>query len=417
MLAEIITIGDEILIGQIVDTNSAWIAQRLNDIGIQVNRITSIADTHEEILKALGEAEQRVDLVLTTGGLGPTKDDITKRALCDFFETEMEYRPEILEDVEIHFTSRGIKMPVVNKEQAELPKSCETIRNTVGTAPGMLFERNNKLFASMPGVPYEMKNLMESALLERFRTYFKTPVILHRTVLTQGVGESTLMEMVTDWEDSLSLEDIKLAYLPSAGNVRLRLSTIGESRVVLEEKIARKVAELSVLIPDFIFGFETDKLEAVVGSLLIENKQTVATAESCTGGYIAHLLTSIAGSSAYFEGSVVSYSNGVKQSALGVTAASLEKHGAVSQQVVEEMAQGARKELKTDFALATSGVAGPTGGTPEKPVGTVWIAVASERGVHSKLFAMGNSRERNIRKSALAGLDMLRKEIQATNHN
>lgn len=412
MFAEIITIGDEILIGQVIDTNSAWLATQLNQLGIRVKQITSISDDKSHIFEAINQAFERVDLVICTGGLGPTRDDITKRTLADYFDTVLEMNEDVLSDVQQIFAQRNIAMPDVNRYQALVPHNATIFRNANGTAPGMWFEKNNKVLISMPGVPYEMKAMMEGQVFEQIKKRFKTLHVYHRTILTQGVGESTLMGMIDKWESSLDEEEIKLAYLPSPGMVRLRLSAFGNDKDALYFKVNRKADELKQLIGHLIFGEEQDTLEKVIGQMLSEKGFTLATAESCTGGYIAHLITSISGSSAYFKGSVIAYDNEVKKTLLDVSESDLKNYGAVSKNVVEAMALGAKKHLKTDFAVATSGIAGPDGGTKDKPVGTVWIAVASkDNSVQSACYSFGNHRERNIRKAALSALETLRKEI------
>lgn len=411
MQAEIITIGDEILIGQIVDSNSAWMAQQLNDAGIHVHRITSVADTAEAIVSGLEAAKQSAQLVLMTGGLGPTKDDITKKTLAQYFNCELVRNEAVLEDVKGHFKAFGIDMPEANIHQAMVPSTCEALRNAMGTAPGMWFDHEGVVYVSMPGVPYEMKHLMEAHVLPRAKERFETPEIVHHTILTQGIGESSLNELIEDWETELLASGLKLAFLPSAGMVRLRISGRGTNRNALEAQIDQRAQALHGIIPQYIFGKEAEQLEGLVGEQLKALNATVATAESCTGGYIAHLITSVAGSSSYYIGSVVSYANEVKTGQLGVRAADIEEHGAVSEPVVEQMATGVRSLLGTDYAIATSGIAGPDGGTDEKPVGTVWIAVAGPNGVYSKRYNFGKQRDRNIRKSALAGLNMLRKSL------
>lgn len=409
--AELITIGDEILIGQIVDTNSAWMADILHDNGIEVHQITSISDEAKQIKLTLDQAFERSDIILMTGGLGPTKDDITKSVLCEYFSDKLEFREDIFNQVQSLFASYGVEMPAVNKHQAEVPSSCTTLMNIKGTAPGMWFNHNDKVLVSMPGVPYEMKYLVEHEVLPRVKKQFKAPELVYQTVLTQGIGESSLMELLSGWENAVLDADLKLAWLPAAGKVRLRISGKGTSRLSLESKISQYVNQLPALIPEHFVGLESDKLEVIIGDALKESKQTLSTAESCTGGYIAHLITSIAGSSAFFEGTVVSYSNRIKETVLGVRWESLKKHGAVSKQVVEEMAVGVRKKMKTDYSIATSGIAGPDGGTEDKPVGTVWIAVATPSGVISEQFLFGKDREKNILRSAQTALRMLQKEI------
>lgn len=411
MRAEIITIGDEILIGQVIDTNSAWIGQQLNAAGIVLNRITSVSDTVEAITEGLKLAEERAELILITGGLGPTKDDITKATLCDYFDTHLVENTAVLEHVEKLFASRGITMPAVNRNQAMLPLSCTALTNPVGTAPGMWFEKDGKVFVSMPGVPYEMKGLMTNEVLPRVKKHFKTPEIYHKTVLTQGIGESSLMELIEKWESSLVSDGLKLAYLPSPGSVRLRVSGEGEDKEALQILVDQKVEELKPLIGKYIYGYNTDTLEKVIGQLMTENGFTLSTAESCTGGYISHLITSVVGSSNYYQGSVISYANSVKQSLLEVSPKDLVDHGAVSQIVAEQMAQGVKKQLKTDFSVATTGIAGPGGGTETKPVGMVCIAVAGPKGVTSRELQLGKNRERNIRMFALSAMSLLRKEI------
>lgn len=426
MQAEIITIGDELLIGQVVDTNSAWMAQALNIAGISITQITSVSDDRGHILKALDEAKSRADIILITGGLGPTNDDITKKTLCKYFNTGLRFDPDIYKDIESLFTSRGYEITPVNRQQAEVPENCIPIRNKNGTAPGMWFEVSTpllpfpgvqtKIFVSMPGVPYEMKAIMQEYVIPELKKKFRLPAIYHKTALTQGIGESFLADLIREWEDSLKEQSIKLAYLPSPGMVRLRLSAKGNDEKILRDAINNKIEELQKIIPQYIYGFETygkdpETLEKIIGTLLLERKQTLSIAESCTGGYISHLITKVPGCSAYFEGSVVSYSYEVKKIDLKVNAETLEKYGAVSRQVVEQMAIGAREKYRTDYAIAASGIAGPGGGTPEKPVGTIWIAVASKNRIVSEKFQFGNNRERNIDRSALAALNMLRKEI------
>jgi len=411
MKAELITIGDEILIGQIVDSNSAWMAQQLNDAGIHVTQITSISDNKQHILDALELAGTRADIILITGGLGPTKDDITKSTLCTFFNTKLVLNDEVLKHVKALFDSFGAELLEVNKRQAEVPANCEVIMNQKGTAPGMWFSHEGKIYVSMPGVPYEMKAIISGYVIPKLQELFKMPHIVHKTVLTQGVGESFLAEKIADWENSLGSDGIKLAYLPSAGSVRLRLSTSGEDEQLLHEKVERKASELNDLIKPHIYGEETESLEGVVGRVLAEHNKTLATAESCTGGYIAHLLTSIAGSSRYFVGSVIAYSNEIKENHLGVDPALIEHAGAVSEEVVKAMAVGIRQRYGTDYAISCSGIAGPDGGTEEKPVGTVWICVASEDKILAKLYQFGPNRKRVIRITALTALNMLRRMV------
>lgn len=412
MQAEIITIGDEILIGQTIDTNSAWMGKHLNEIGIKVAQITSIQDERDAIILALEKAEKSdSQLVLMTGGLGPTKDDITKHVLCDYFGTRLVRNQLVLERIQAFFKARGREMLEVNNQQADLPESCTVLLNDMGTASGMWFERNDTIFVSMPGVPYEMKHLMTERVLPQIREQFQLPAIYHRTIMTEGIGESFLAEIIKDWEDSLVQEDVKIAYLPSPGMVRVRLTAEGQDLSHIKEKVDHKAEELKNLVPSYIFGENDVAMEDAIGQELKKRKQSVATAESCTGGYIGHLFTSISGSSAYYKGSVIAYDNEVKQHVLDVTTESLERYGAVSQSVVEQMAANVRSKLNTDYGIATSGVAGPDGGSEEKPVGTVWIALATSDKVISKKYIFEKNRARNIRRASLAAISMLRRNL------
>ncbi len=410
MQAEIITIGDEILIGQIVDTNSAWMSKQLNEIGISVNRITSISDTKNAIVSSIEEAMSRVDLVLITGGLGPTNDDITKKTLSDYFACELVQDDGLYAKIEERLARYKIGMNAFNREQALIPDGARIIPNDFGSAPCMWFTRGNKHVISMPGVPFEMKNIMKSELLAKLSEEFDCPHVLHQTVMVQGLGESVLAEILEEWETNLP-PVVKLAYLPSPGVVRLRMSLVGNDEAELEAIVETQLLGLKAILGERIFALDDEKIEQVIANLLLDQKKTVATAESCTGGNMAHMLTAMAGSSAYFKGSIVAYSNEVKANVLGVNKNSLEDFGAVSQQVVEQMAAGACKTIGSDYAIATSGIAGPDGGTDEKPVGTVWIAVASSDKVVSEKFTFSKERGRNIRMASMAGFNMLRKLI------
>ncbi len=410
MQAEIITIGDEILIGQIVDTNSAWMSKELNAIGISVNRITSISDTKEAIVTSVEEAMSRVDLILMTGGLGPTNDDITKKTLSDYFACELVQDDQLYGKIEERLARYKIGMNAFNREQALVPQGARIIPNHFGTAPCMWFSRENKHVISMPGVPFEMKNIMQTELLTRLSSEFHCPHVLHQTVMVQGLGESVLAEMLQDWEANLP-PVVKLAYLPSPGVVRLRMSLVGDDEAEFEAIIKQQLEALKAILGERIFAFDDEKIEQVIANLLLDKKKTVSIAESCTGGNMAHMLTAMAGSSAYFKGAVVAYSNEVKGNVLGVNPNDLEEFGAVSQQVVEQMATGACKVIGSDYAIATSGIAGPDGGTDEKPVGTVWISVASAEKVISEKFVFSKERGRNIRMASQAGFNMLRKLI------
>jgi len=406
MKAEIITIGDEILIGQIIDTNSAWMGQQLNLHGIEVYQVTSVHDDHGHILNAFQDAETRADIVLITGGLGPTKDDITKKCLCEYFKTELTFYPEVFEHVKSLLSSRNVVINQLNRDQALLPSDCTVLHNSAGTASGMWFERNNTIFISMPGVPFEMEAIMTEEVFPRLMKLGITKSIVHKTVLTIGLPESMLAEKIEQWESSLP-EFIKLAYLPSPLMVRLRLSAYGNDEAFLKAEIEKQVNDLNSIIPDHIFGYDQDNLALVIGKMLVQYSKSVAVAESCTGGNIAHYFTSNAGSSAYFKGGIVAYSNDVKTKLLNVAPDLIKKFGAVSQEVAEAMALGARNALDSDYSLATTGIAGPDGGTEEKPVGTVWIAVAGPSGVKSKLYVFKHNRERNIIRTSQNALNML----------
>jgi nicotinamide-nucleotide amidase len=410
--AEIITIGDEILIGQTVDTNSAWMGQQLNDVGVDVDRVVSIRDTKEAIIEALENVKPKTQLVLLTGGLGPTKDDITKYTLQDYFGGDLVFNQEAYDNVERIFKMFKKEVIEVNRLQAMIPSTCIMLLNEMGTAPGMLFERDGVYYVSMPGVPYEMKHLIRTHVLPLIKEKLNPGVVIHRTILTQGLGESFLAEIIKDWQDSLH-EEISLAYLPSAGMVKMRLTVKGRDEKFLNELIEDAVAKLLPQIEKYVYGTENDTLESVVGALLKNDNATLSSAESCTGGNIARLLTTIPGSSAYFIGSVVAYHNNVKQNMLDVSENDLKTYGAVSEPVVLQMANGAKEKFGTDYAVATSGIAGPDGGTKDKPVGTIWIAVAGPKRTITRKFNFGNNRLRNIQKTSFMALNMLREELMA----
>jgi nicotinamide-nucleotide amidase len=409
MLAEIITIGDELLIGQVIDTNSAWMGQQLSLNGIRVKQITSVSDDARHIREALEEAKQRAGIILITGGLGPTKDDITKKTLKEYFKMEWRMDEKVLQNVISIFRGFGKETTDINKLQAQVPDKCIALTNKNGTAPGMWFDVDGKVFVSMPGVPYEMKGIMTESVLPMLRERFGLPSIIHRTILTQGIGESMLAEKIEAWEDSLAEHKIKLAYLPSPGMVRLRMSAEGNDKEELLKNVNKKLAEVMPLIKGYVYGFDDDTLEKVLGDLLKKERKTLSTAESCTGGLVAHMLTSVPGSSEYYWGSIVSYSYEVKTIELNVPAKMLEQFGAVSEETVKQMAIGVRERLRTDYSIAISGIAGPDGGTVDKPVGTVWIAVAKEGFVFAKRFQFGDNRERNILRSSVTALAMMRK--------
>ncbi len=415
MNAEIINIGDELLIGQVINTNAAWMAAQLNLSGFRVYQVTVISDSRGHIMQALADAEERAEVVLVSGGIGPTKDDLTKQTLCEFFNTRLVFNQEAYGDVEALFARRGYAVTELNRQQAELPENCTGIPNKVGTARGMWFEKDRPgggktVFVSMPGVPFEMKAMMTDYVIPRLKQMYTTPFIYHKTLLTQGIGESFLAAEIEEWENSLP-SNIKLAYLPQPGIVRLRLTGEGPGEILLHRQVDAEMSKLVALIPEYYFGYDEDTLEMIVGKLLAENHATLATAESCTGGTIAQMITGIPGSSAYFKGSVVAYSNEIKEHILGVSAENLEKFGAVSKQVVTEMAVSLQAKFRVDYAIATSGIAGPDGGTPGKPVGTTLIAIASPGEVFAMQFLFGDSRERNIRRTALQALNMLRKKL------
>lgn len=410
--AEVITIGDEILFGQITDTNTQWIGTELTNIGIRPIRKSSVGDTEAAILEVLAEAESRADIILITGGLGPTKDDITKTTMCKYFDTELVINEHALEIITSFFVKRGRPMTELNRQQAALPKACTYIANYWGTAPGMWFERNGKVFISMPGVPFEMKNLMTNAILPKLKAFFETPVIQHKMMRTVGIGESFLAERIEAWEDALP-PHIRLAYLPSFGQVKLRLTATGTDAEQLKVENQAQVDKVLPLIQEFVFGFDDDEMETVVGRLLKERGETLATAESCTGGYVSHLITKVPGSSQYFIGGVVSYSNEVKINQLGVKPETLAEFGAVSEATVIEMSEGVRQRLGTTYGVAASGIAGPDGGSEEKPVGTIWIACAGPSGTVTQKLQLGKFREQNIQYTGIYLLNLLRKQILA----
>ena len=406
MFAELITIGDELLIGQVVDTNSAWMGRELNNIGIEVLRIVSVRDREEEILEAIDNAMKRANIVLVTGGLGPTKDDITKQTLCKYFNTELIFSEEVFENVKRVLAGK-IPMNKLNKGQAMVPKNCTVINNPVGSASVSWFERDGKVLVSMPGVPQEMTTVMAESVLPKLHERFQTDVIMHQTFLVQHYPESVLAEKLEAWEVALP-DCIKLAYLPKLGIIRMRLTGRGHDRKEVETLLNREKAKLETILGEDIFSEEDTPLEVIIGELLKKRKLTVSTAESCTGGSIAERLTSIAGSSEYFKGSIVAYSNEVKKDLLYVSSETLEKYGAVSEETVIEMVKGAMKALKTDCAVATSGIAGPGGGTPEKPVGTVWIAAGYKNEIRTYKQETNRGRAMNIERAGNNALLMLR---------
>ncbi len=409
--ASIVTIGDELLIGQVIDTNSAWIAQQLNTAGIAVKRRVAIGDNREDIIKMLDDESRMADIILITGGLGPTSDDITKKVLCDYFGGRLVVNEEALSNVKYLFENI-FKRPVtgINLQQAEVPDVCEVIQNKRGTAPGMVFQKDHIIYISMPGVPYEMKGMVEDSVIPLLKQKFNLPVIEHRTLLTAGIGESALAEMIQDFETALP-ENVKLAYLPAYGMVRLRLSAGGFDMASVQNKVDALFESLKNRTKDYLVTDVDDSLQVVIGKLLTARNKTVATAESCTGGYIAHLITTVPGSSKYYEGSIVSYSYGIKERLLDVHEKTLENYGAVSEETVVEMLDGLLERMNTDYGIAVSGIMGPDGGTPEKPVGTVWMAAGDKKNYRTQKISLRFNRERNIEVTAAIALNFLRKFI------
>lgn len=411
MQVSILTVGDEILIGQIVDTNSAWMGQQLNLAGAAVRRILSVGDDLVAIRKGLDQTLEAADIVLMTGGLGPTKDDITKKALAEYMGVELVFHEPTFERIVRIFEKFNRKVTDAHRQQGFLPANAEVLPNKMGTAPGMWMEWKGKVIISMPGVPFEMKYLMEHEVLPRLKTRFPGKPIAHRTILTAGEGESIIAETLSDWEDHLP-QNLKLAYLPSLGQVRLRITGTSEDEQALNATLDQKATELRTILGNIVYGMGSDQLEAAIGRMLVNRKLKLATAESCTGGYIAHLLTSIPGASSYFVGSVLAYSNEVKSSLLEVSPETLDQYGAVSEQTVVEMARGALRKLPADLVIAISGIAGPGGGTPEKPVGTVWMAIGNASNIRSCQIHTGKDRLKNIQFSAVHALNQLRLFIQ-----
>ena len=404
-----ISIGDELLIGQVINTNAAWLGEQLSDAGFQLDSTLTIGDSEKAILDAFN-ACMDADLVLVTGGLGPTADDITKPTVCKFFDTELEFCQAAYDNVVALFQRRGFQMSERNRSQAMLPKACEYIPNTYGTAPCMWLEKKGVAFAFMPGVPFEMKGIFNDELLPRIKQRFHAIPYEKRVIMTTGIGESFLADKIKDWEEALP-DFLSLAYLPQHGMVRLRLSGRHEDAGLLQATLDDQVAKLAQLIPEFIFAMQDQPIERTVFDLLINKGVTFASAESCTGGNIAHVITLIPGSSAVFKGTVVTYATPMKTKVLGVSSEMIEKIGVVSRQVVESMAVGVRNLMDADYGVATTGIAGPSGGTEENPVGTVWIGVASPLGVISKRFNFGKDRENIINRATIAAYEMLRQEL------
>lgn len=416
MKAEIISIGDEILIGQINNTNSVWIAQQLTLMGIQVVHMSSVSDQESDIVQSFDQAKLRSNLVFITGGLGPTKDDLTKKTFANYFKVPLVMNEEVLEVVHSFFTKRGRELTEINRQQALVPEGSEVIMNYKGTAPGMWMRKNNCIFISMPGVPYEMKAMMTETILPKIKAEFKLPSIYHKTVLTNGIGESNLAELIEDWENTLSAEGLKLAYLPQPGMVRLRLSAFGENLDTLKNIVEKHIQGLQELIPEYIFGMENFgeeplNLQHIVLDLLMQRKESLSIAESCTGGYLASLITSVPGASQVFSGGLVPYSNEAKHTLLGLDNTLFETVGAVSKECVVALAQNVREKFNSTYGIGISGIAGPGGGTEEKPVGLVWIAVADKNKVIPIKLQFGDIRQNNIVMSSNAALNLLRKFI------
>ena len=406
MNVSIINIGDELLIGQVVNSNAASMSKMLIAAGMEVKEVAVVADRADAIRSALERLMATSDAVLITGGLGPTKDDVTKQVLCDHFHSELVENSEALANVTRLFALRGYELTPINRQQAWVPRCCKVINNTLGTAPCMWFEQDGKVVVAMPGVPFEMEHLMRTEVIGRLQTHFHTSYILNKNILVQGIGESFLSDLIEEWELGLP-QSMRLAYLPQAGMVKLRITARGEDREALSSDIMREVKKLYLIAGQYIVGEDMESLPEAVAQMMRFNNMTLSTAESCTGGTIASKLTALAGASQYFKGGVVAYSNEVKECALGVPHPTLEQHGAVSEETVRAMAEGVRQRLASDYSIATSGIAGPGGGTDDKPVGTVWIAVAGPSRTETRLKHFGDDRLRTIERTCNEAFSML----------
>ena len=408
---EIITIGDEILYGHILDTNSKWLSKNLNELGVTTNKISTIGDNYIQIKDILESSIKENDIIIFTGGLGPTNDDITKKCLNDFFKGKLITDNNTLFHIKKIFKKRNLDLTKKNRDQALVPDNCKVLHNKYGTAPGIAFEKDNKLVISLPGVPYEMKSLFENKCSQIIKQKFSLSIIHHRTIKTVGIGESWLSDLISEWEKNLD-NNISLAYLPSIGRVKLRLTGRGNNLNKIKSAIDKEEKKVVPIIRKYIYGFDNEELESCVGNLLIKNKKTLSIAESCSGGYLSHLVTSIPGSSKYFSGSIVAYSNNIKINNLNVNKKNIEKFGAVSKEVVEEMATNVRKKFNSSIGISTSGIAGPSGGTENKPVGTVWIGYSDKNKTLSKKLLLTNRRDINITLSSIGALNMARLSLE-----
>ena len=408
---EIITIGDEILYGHILDTNSKWLSKNLNELGVTTNKISTIGDNYIQIKDILESSIKENDIIIFTGGLGPTNDDITKKCLNDFFKGKLITDNNTLFHIKKIFKKRNLDLTKKNRDQALVPDNCKVLNNKYGTAPGIAFEKDNKLVISLPGVPYEMKSLFENKCSQIIKQKFSLSIIHHRTIKTVGIGESWLSDLISEWEKNLD-NNISLAYLPSIGRVKLRLTGRGNNLNKIKSAIDKEEKKVLPILRKYIYGFDNEELESCVGNLLIKNKKTLSIAESCSGGYLSHLVTSIPGSSKYFSGSVVAYSNNIKINNLNVNKKNIEKFGAVSKEVVEEMATNVRKKFNSSIGISTSGIAGPSGGTENKPVGTVWIGYSDKNKTLSKKLLLTNRRDINITLSSIGALNMARLSLE-----
>jgi len=403
----IITIGDEILYGHILDTNSKWLSENVSLLGLKISKKSTISDNYKEITTAVNNSIAKYNLTILTGGLGPTNDDVTKNCLNEYFGCKLVYDKKTLDHIKKIFKKRNLDFTLKNKQQALVPDKCQVLHNKYGTAPGMSFIKNKMVLISLPGVPFEMKSLFKDECINLLKSKFKLPVIHHRIIKTVGIGESWLSDIISEWENNLD-KSIKLAYLPSLGRVKLRLTGHGKDLKKIKSKIKKEEMSLIPLIKKYVFGYDSDELENVVGKQLIKENKDISVAESCTGGEVSSLLTSVPGSSKYFKGGMIAYSNEIKINSLEVPKVKIEKFGAVSREVVEEMAKKIRIKFKTSLGIASSGIAGPGGGTKDKPVGTVWIAIADKNNVMSKKLSLTDRRDVNITLSSISLLNIVR---------